>query len=172
MYSITVNGKKVLKTSIDISGENFTGTLDETLVKGNFIKIKQTKTSGRVTIPIMSKLRTVLDKYPEALPTLSSQNFNDYFKIVGELAGLTDITKQTNHKGNTENVTFTPLYQLLSSHICRRSYATNMFKAGIPSMLIQSATGHKTESSFLKYIRASDDTKAQLLAKALQNLGL
>lgn len=146
--------------------------LDIQSIEGDFIKIKQIKTGDRVTIPIMSKLRPVLDKYPETLPTMTNQKFNDYIKIVGQLSELTDLKEVKNFKGNMENKTTLPLYQLITSHCCRRSYATNMFKAGIPPMLIMSATGHKTESSFLKYIRANNEDKANLLAIALQKLGL
>lgn len=147
-------------------------TLDPQNIEGNFIKIKQIKTGSRVTIPVMSKLRPVLNKYPDSLPTISNQKFNDYIKFVAELAGLTETRKVTDTKGNTENENIYPLYELVTSHCCRRSYATNMFKAGVPPMLIMSATGHKTETSFLKYIRANNDDKAKLLAETLQKLGL
>ena len=147
-------------------------TLDTQSIDGNFIKIKQIKTGSRVTIPIMSKLRPVLDKYPERLPTISNQKFNDYIKIVAEIAGLKEERTKTDFKGNNENQTVYRLYELVTSHCCRRSYATNMFRAGVPPMLIMSATGHKTESSFLKYIRANNDDKAKLLAETLQKLGL
>ena len=147
-------------------------TLDPQSIEGNFIKIKQIKTGSRVTIPIMSKLRPVLNKYPDSLPTISNQKFNDYIKFVAELAGLSETRKITDTKGNTENETAHLLYNLVTSHCCRRSYATNMFKAGVSPMLIMSATGHKTETSFLKYIRANNDDKAKLLAEALQKLGL
>jgi len=147
-------------------------TLDAQNIEGNFIKIKQTKTGSRVTIPIMSKLRPVLNKYADSLPTISNQKFNDYIKLVAQLAGLTESTKVTDTKGNKANENIYPLYSLVTSHCCRRSYATNMFKAGVPPMLIMSATGHKTETSFLKYIRATNDDKAKLLAEALEKLGL
>jgi integrase len=147
-------------------------TLDTRSIEGNFIKIKQIKTGSRVTIPIMSKLRPVLSKYTDSLPTISNQKFNDYIKIVTQLAGLTEPRKVTNTKGNKESATMQPLFSLVTSHCCRRSYATNMFKAGVPPMLIMSATGHKTETSFLRYIRASNDDKAKLLAETLQKLGL
>lgn len=141
-------------------------------IDGNFIKIKQIKTGGRITIPIMSRLHPILNKYPNGLPTISNQKFNDYIKEVGKLAGLTEERKVNNTKGNTKNSEISPLYSLITSHCCRRSYATNMFKAGVPPMLIMSATGHKTETSFLKYIRANNDDKAKLLADTLQKLGL
>ncbi len=146
--------------------------LEPQSIDGNFIKVKQIKTGGRITIPIMSRLRPILDKYPNELPTLSNQKFNDYIKEVGKLAGLTEMRTVKNFKGNTYNETQSPLYALITSHCCRRSYATNMFKAGVPPMLIMSATGHKTETSFLKYIRANNEDKANLLAETLTKLGL
>lgn len=120
----------------------------------------------------MSRLRPVLSKYTDALPTISNQKFNDYIKHVAFLAGMTEKRKMKNTKGNIINESTTPLYSLITSHCCPRSYATNMFKAGVPPMLIMSATGHKTETSFLKYIRANNDDKAKLLADTLKKLGL
>ena len=142
-------------------------------VKNNYyIKIKQQKTGNNVVIPIMSKLTPVLAKYPNVLPSISGQKFNVYIKEIAKLAGLTELRTIKNTKGNIDNETTHPLYALISSHTCRRSYATNMFKAGVPSMLIMSATGHKSEQNFLVYIRATDETKAALLANHLKELGL
>ncbi|WP_316767983.1 site-specific integrase [Pedobacter frigiditerrae] len=146
--------------------------LDIKSVEKNFIKLKQQKTGNRVVIPIMSKLKPVLSKYPDSIPTISNQKFNDYIKHIAELAGLVELRTMTNTKGNKLNTYKAKLYTLITSHSCRRSYATNMFKAGIRPMLIMSATGHKTETSFLKYIRASSEDKANLLAEALEKLGL
>jgi integrase len=146
--------------------------LDVKDIDGNFIKVKQIKTGGRVTIPIMTKLRPVLSKYPDGLPTLSNQKFNSWIKIVSNLAGLTELKTLINSKGNTQNKVTQPLYELISSHCCRRSYATNMFNKGVPTMLIMNSTGHKTEAAFLKYIRATNEDKAILMAEAMRKLGL
>jgi integrase len=146
--------------------------LDLKSIDDNFIKLKQTKTASRVVIPIMSKLRPILAKYPEELPRLSNQRLNDYIKSVAKLAGLVQEQEKRSTKGNVATINKAPLYTLISSHCCRRSYATNMFNTGVPSMLIMSATGHKTESSFLKYIRATNQDKAELMADIMKKLGL
>jgi len=150
---------------------NFT-TLKAKDVQGAFIKVKQIKTGAMVTIPIMQKLKPVLEKYQGDLPTITNQKFNSYIKIIAKLAGLTENISVKSFKGNIETVSEQPLYSLISSHTCRRSYATNMFRKGVPSMLIMSATGHATESSFLKYIRATNEDKANLMAETLAKLGL
>lgn len=146
--------------------------LDPKSIEKDFVKLKQVKTGGLVTIPIMQKLRPVLLKYSDNLPTLSNQRFNDYIKLIAELAGLTDTIKINNFKGNIKTVEELRICDIISSHTCRRSYATNMFKRGIPTMLIMSATGHLTESSFLTYIRATNEDKARLMADILKKQGL
>lgn len=138
----------------------------------DFIKVKQTKTGKLVVIPIMQKLRPILEKYKNGLPSLSNQRFNDYIKIVARLAGLTEDRTIKNTKGNIENETTAPLYTLITSHCCRRSYATNLFNAGYSPMLIMASSGHESETSFLKYIRATNEDKATLLAKELKRAGL
>eukprot|EP01136_Pigoraptor_vietnamica_P003223 Opistho-1_new@32197 len=141
-------------------------------VQGAFIKVKQIKTGAMVTIPIMQKLKPVLEKYPNDFPSFTNQKFNLYIKLIAKHAGLTELIEVKSFRGNIETVSKVPLYTQISSHTCRRSYATNMFRKGVPSMLIMSATGHSSESSFLKYIRATNEDKANLMAETLIKLGL
>jgi integrase len=46
-----------------------------------------------------------------------------------------------------------PKYKLVTSHTARRSFATNAFKQGVPSLAIMQITGHRTETSFMRYIK-------------------
>lgn len=41
MYTITVNGDKSYKTNLTLDGGNFTGQLNELLIKGDFIKVSE-----------------------------------------------------------------------------------------------------------------------------------
>ncbi len=43
-------------------------------------------------------------------------------------------------------------HELVSSHICRRSFATNIY-GKIDTLTIMKITGHKTEAQFLNYIK-------------------
>ena len=43
-------------------------------------------------------------------------------------------------------------WELVTSHIGRRSFATNFYGTGIPTNLLMTATGHSTEKMFLNYI--------------------
>jgi integrase len=47
------------------------------------------------------------------------------------------------------------LWERVSSHTARRTFATNYYLLGFPTVDLMNITGHKTEKSFLKYIRAT-----------------
>jgi hypothetical protein len=52
---------------------------------------------------------------------------------------------------------------LLTTHTARRSFATNEFLAGTPTLTIMAITGHKTEKAFLRYIKLVPSDHARLL---------
>jgi integrase len=56
-----------------------------------------------------------------------------------------------------------PKYDLITTHTARRSFATNLFLSGFPAISIMKITGHKTEKSFMKYIKISQEENANLL---------
>ena len=78
---------------------------------------------------------------------------------------------RSNYKKGIETVDPVPFYMMISSHTGRRSYATMMFKAGVPTLLIMAVTGHKTEAAFLRYIRATNEDKARMMSEMMNKLG-
>ena len=55
-------------------------------------------------------------------------------------------------------------YQLITTHTARRSFATNMYKRGYSPVHIMSITGHKKESTFLKYIRITNEESVKMIS--------
>ena len=53
-------------------------------------------------------------------------------------------------------------WELVSTHIGRRSFATNHY-GKLPTPVLMSQTGHKTEKMFLKYIGKTEKDNAQIL---------
>ncbi len=58
-------------------------------------------------------------------------------------------------KGRLSTSPKTELYNCVTSHTARRSFATNLYLDGYPIIEIMKITGHKTEKAFLKYIKVS-----------------
>ena len=56
-----------------------------------------------------------------------------------------------------------PKHELISSHTCRRSFATNNYLIGIDTLTIMQVTGHTTEKNFLNYIKVTPTQHAERL---------
>jgi integrase len=64
-----------------------------------------------------------------------------------------------------------PKYELVSSHICRRSFASNHYATELyPTPILMNITAHKTEQMFLTYIGKEPIDYSVKLAKIWQNL--
>jgi integrase len=130
-----------------------------------FIKMITQKTKELVIIPCNPVVMEIFEKYadrPNKLPkTISNQKFNDYIKDVCKLA-------EFNEKGRVSSRPKEMLADLVSSHTARRSFATNYYLQGFPNIDLMKITGHKTERSFLKYIRVSKLDTAKRLSEHIK----
>lgn len=175
LYSLDLSNKPKLEKVRDLFligawtgcrfGDFTTITPDK--IKDNTILIEQEKTGIKVTIPLHPVVVEILNKYDGKLPkAISNQKFNDYIKDVGELAeGFDKVEKLSQTKGGKRVTKALPKFKLISSHTARRSFATNLYKSGFPTIGIMKLTGHRTERAFLKYIKVTEDEHAQMLAE-------
>jgi len=132
----------------------------------SMIQIRTHKTGERVSIPLHPTVKKILKKYNNAPPkSYSNQKMNEYIKEVASLSGLNELTETTITKGGKVEKKSLPKCKLISTHTARRSFATNIFIAGVPSISIMKITGHKSERSFLQYIRISQEENADNLIK-------
>ncbi|WP_158676812.1 phage integrase SAM-like domain-containing protein [Pukyongia salina] len=130
-----------------------------------FIKIKQSKTSKQVKIPINTTIERILSRYGGEFPPMVADNkssneviYNRLIKKVCKIAGLDEMVEANlrNPKTNRYEVLTVPKWKAVSSHIGRRSLATNYF-GKLSTGYIKKITGHKTERQLLDYIGEEDD---------------
>ena len=130
----------------------------------SIIQITTKKTNERVTIPMHRIVKDILIKYNYNLPTsYTNQVMNKYIKEVAKLCKINSPTEITTSKAGIIEKHTLPKYDLISTHTARRSFATNLYLADIPSISIMKITGHKTEKSFLRYIRVTQEQNANKL---------
>lgn len=142
----------------------------------SLITLTQQKTGHTVSIPIHEKVQAILNKrggeFPPAFGTSvesGSAIYNRLVKKVAKAAGLDEPTKgrlkdETGKKHTKEGIY--PKWQLVSSHIGRRSFASNFYaKEKYPTPLLMAITGHTTERLFLEYIGQEPKDKAKELAR-------
>jgi integrase len=134
-------------------------------INDDFIYKKTHKTKFPVIIPIHKHVREILNKKKGKFPKkISDQKFNDYIKEVCKIAGITEVVegakicpleieengkKKIIHRKKDGKF---PKYELVTSHTCRRSFASNLY-GKLDTLTIMNITGHKTESQFLDYIK-------------------
>lgn len=132
---------------------------------GRHITIKTHKTGTPVVIPIHPVVREIIESGFDLADTISDQKLNGQIKELCRLAGITEEVMVNKNEGgrNVEHVL--PKYKLVSSHTARRSFPTNAYKAGVPTIAIMKITGHTKESTFLKYIKVSAQENAEMLSR-------
>ncbi|OAV75391.1 Site-specific recombinase XerD [Bacteroidales bacterium Barb7] len=143
----------------------------KTDIKDGFISFRQQKTNAKVTIPLHPVVLEVLEKYNYNLPEpISNQRFNEYVKEAVKLAEINSVESLTVTKGGRLVTEKYEKWELVSSHTGRRSFCTNMYKRGLPTLMIMSISGHKTEKSFLKYIKVKQNEHAEMMKKAWEDM--
>ena len=136
--------------------------LNETNI-GDHIRIKTSKTGANVVIPIHPIIKEIIDNGFDANITVSDQKINQHIKEIAQLAGITEtVLIHSNVAGEVKQKNIEK-YKLVCTHTARRSFATNAYKSGVPTIAIMKITGHTKETTFLKYIKVSAEENADML---------
>jgi len=131
------------------------------------IEFTQVKTEKIMAIPLSKRVRAILDKRDGEFPRkITDQRYNEYIKEVCRIAGINKKTKgsKINKEMIRKESGIYPKYELITSHVGRRSFATNNY-GKIPTPLLMNVTGHSTETMFLEYIGKTATDKAIQLAE-------
>lgn len=127
------------------------------------IELKQQKTGKLVAIPLLPEALEIIEN---GLPyKISLAHFNEYIKDVCKEAELFTPTKGRKKlkQGKPTVKGVYPKHEIVSSHICRRSFATN-FYGRIPTPVLMNITAHGSERMFLSYIgKTTYDNAYQML---------
>ena len=130
----------------------------------SLIQINTKKTNERITIPMHKIVRDILKKYNYNLPkSYTNQKMNKYLKDIVEQCEINSLIEITTSNAGIIKKSSIPKYDLITTHTARRSFATNLYLADIPSISIMKITGHKTEKSFLRYIKVTQEQNANKL---------
>ena len=93
------------------------------------------------------------------------QKFKDYIKLVSKITEINTLAGVNKFENDTKKrkIGKYPKHELVSTHTCRRTFATNHYGV-LPTQLIMQITAHNTEKTFLGYIGKSGTDYAQQIA--------
>ncbi len=149
-------------------------------IKDGYLDNTNFKTNIPVTIPLHPHVKEIINKRSGELPRkITDQSFNDYIKEISEIVGFNEVVLGSkmcvmldsnnkpllDKKGNKihrKKQGMYSKYELVTSHICRRSFATNLY-GKLDTLTIMKITGHKTEKQFLSYIKITPKHHAEKL---------
>jgi len=123
-------------------------------LENEIIKISMIKTEDVIVIPINSKLRGYLEKYPDKkLQVMYINRYNKYIKEVCKIAGIDTPVQNVWFYGKKRVDETKPKYELISSHTARRTFITLSLQKGALPEQVMKVSGHKDRKSFHKYVK-------------------
>lgn len=136
--------------------------LKKNQISNDIISIRVQKTKEVIQIPLNKYSKAILEKYnkiqgEKCLPVISNQKMNDYLKTVGELAGMKSIVTRVRYKGTERIEEHLPKYDILTTHIARKTFITNAFRLNIPVEVIMQISGHKDHKVFKRYNKIAQE---------------
>jgi len=126
-----------------------------------FFQIIVNKTDKYLPIPLHPEVEKVLKKNNGNPPKkMLAQDINDALSKIGKKAKIKEVITINSIKGGKKLTVMEPKYKLIKNHTARRSFCTNAYIAGMPTIDIMAISGHSSEKTFLNYIKITADERA------------
>ena len=130
------------------------------------------KTVDGIRVELNKHSQAILDKYKDvpfpghaALPVISNEKMNAHLKDLGKLAGLDTPTRVVWFVKNVRHEELFPKWQLMTTHVARRTFVVNALRLGIPPEVIMRWTGHSSFESMKPYMKIIDEVKRTAMSK-------
>ena len=127
--------------------------LDMNDITDDFFKVQTKKTKTKVVIPIHPEVRKVIAaSFGHLPPKMSSSDFNLHIKTICKECGIDHLVygKLFDKDLKRKKVGYFEKYKLISSHVCRRSFATNNY-GRVSNEVLNSICGWSKKSKQLEH---------------------
>ena len=135
-------------------------------IKNDNLNLLIKKTKKNITIPLNDFAKALLGKYIDhsaPLPVISNQKTNDYLYEIGKLLDINEPVKKSVFKGPKVIEEYIPKYDVLTTHLGRKTFITNSLILGMNERDVKEFSGHKKEVNFRKYVAFADKQKTKVM---------
>lgn len=160
---IVARAKFIIGANTGLRVSDF-NNLNDINIRDKYLIITAKKTGQKIIAPINSRVRELIETV-DVFSSLSDPYINRVVKEIARAAGIVEPIEIVKYIAGRRVHHVFEKCDLISSHTARRSFATNAYKAGVPTIAIMKITGHTTEKSFLRYIKISKEENAELLSE-------
>ncbi len=157
-----------------MSGQRFSdfSTIKPNQVKNGRVHFLQQKTKVKTAIPlnlwaglVPETLGEILERYDNLSPVLCEKDADAYLnkrvKFLCRRAGITAQVEVISTAADNADLTYCEKWQKISSHTCRRTFATTWHRGKMSLASIALFTGHKSVNQLKTYIGLSDEEHQQ-----------
>ena len=128
----------------------------------DYINVRIKKTGKLLSVPITPPMRP----YIKSLMVASNPVMNREIKEIAKRAGIDDNVRIESSGGDE----IRPKYELITMHTARRSFITNMIRAGVSHQFIMDATGITQIKTLQKYIHLTPQDTGDEIKAAWERL--
>jgi len=122
------------------------------------------KTNCQLQIPISPPARKLVNAFKEGkIHQISNQKLNDYIKKLAQLAKINDPCLRIRHSGANRIEMLYKKWELITSHVGRKTFVTLHYLGGVPAETLMAITGHKDYRNFKKYLKIDEKAKAKAI---------
>ena len=141
--------------------------LSEANINDDTMVVHTHKTDKTVIIPLHPMVKAIIAKYGGVLPkSVDKSKTLKHIRKCAEWAGISEPVSLSRVKGGQTEIKTGEKHKFIMNHTARRSFATNMYLKGVPTLSIMAITSHTTEANFLKYIKVDKLQHAKIVAQA------
>jgi integrase len=159
LTSMRYSDYHALKRS-DVTKVNFEG------IDGVYhsVSFRQVKTGALNVLPLLGEGLAIIERNKDAkgdfaLPRISNQKINETIKEVGRRAGLNSKVAVDEFKGDKCITKYVEKWQLLSTHIGRKTFVSVAASKSLPIHFVASIAGHSVKTCMKFYAGVADKDK-------------
>lgn len=136
------------------------------------IRFTTQKTDTPCIVPLTKPLRELLERYPSRMFEFASDvKQNLYLKELGRRLGFDQQIIKSKYVAGKRVEEVKNKFDLLTTHVARRSFATTSLRFGVPEAVIAVVTGHSAKGMLQRhYFRLDEEAVRDIIVKAWDQL--
>lgn len=92
-------------------------------------------------------------------PSISTNQLDVNLRTIGKMAGIDDPVQKIDYRNHTREVIMVPKWQLMTTHVGRKSFVVNSLDLGLTATQVIAYTGHASITAMQPYISISQKKK-------------
>lgn len=128
------------------------------------LRITIQKTGSFIENKLNNRAIAIASKYSDSasetlFPFLNTNSLELYLKQIGKMAGIDEPVRRVDYRSHKRTEIILPKWQLLTTHVGRKSFVVNSLDLGLTATQVIGYTGHSSINAMQPYISISQKKK-------------